>query len=187
MLGLLVLLSATSVEAQYSMPPGSAIPTFFGAPPTRAAGTEEPSSPTKAETKPGQGAMKGTASGPIPLPMDHYDPAMDNHLPTPATPEGLFGRPIRDVEKILRNLGAKRQSYAFGKYSRMSLSVYTITLFFDRERKLGMMTAEPRPPFAEIEPKARQFLLDVFLKSADMRLFRTTIAKDRLQISYLGP
>jgi len=120
-----------------------------------------------------------------------YDPHMDNHLKSPEKGKeiGLFGHPIRSVEDHLRFLGAKNHSYAFGKYSRMTLSVYLITLLFDKERRLGGVKIEPRPPYKTIGPEARKFFLDVFTGGAGAQAlneFSMEIAGNRLELNYTG-
>lgn len=115
-----------------------------------------------------------------------YDPVMDNHLRAPVSGEeiGLFGKPINEVESYMRFLGAKNHSYAFGKYSRMVLSVYLVTLYFDRERKLGGFAVEPRPPYSVIGPDARKYFLEVFVGNNDLSRFESIFASDRLELRY---
>lgn len=98
---------------------------------------------------------------------------------------GLFGMPVSKVEELLRYNGAKNHSYAFGKYSRMVFSVYLVTLYFDRERRLGGFSVEPRHPYKTVEPGAREFFMETFLKGADLSKFAVTMASDRLEIKYL--
>jgi|GEM_PF-2958005 len=124
----------------------------------------------------------GTASGGITL--SNYDPLRDNLLKAPAIPSGLFGLHVKDVEQMLRKYGAKPYSYAFGKHSRMAFSVYLITLMFDKERRLGAVVVDPRAPFTKIEPQAQKFIIDLFLKTADLNKFTTIISKSKLEIKY---
>ncbi len=112
---------------------------------------------------------------------------MDNHLKSPATGKeiGLFGKPIKDVEEYMRFLGAKNHSYAFGKYSRMTLSIYLVTLYFDRDRKLGGFAVEPRPPYKVIGPDARKYFLEVFVGENDLSRFDSLFASGRLELRYI--
>ncbi|MDN5279144.1 MAG: hypothetical protein PWR01_3109 [Clostridiales bacterium] len=139
----------------------------------------------------GQGGQtaSGTVQPPKKVPefgMNKFDPYLDNHLRAPALSDktGLFGMPIRDVENLLREYGAKNYSYAFGKYSRMSISAYVITMYFDRERKLGGVSIEPMAPYKIIGPDARKFFLDLFLKSGDMSKFKSIISASKLELRY---
>lgn len=138
--------------------------------------------PTSTEKKPTSAASTPSKPG-VPL----YDPYMDNHLKAPASGKeiGLFGLPVKQVEDMLRNSGAKNHSYAFGKYSRLVFSVYLVTLYFDKERKLGGFSIEPRPPYKTVEPGARQFFMDTFLKGADLSRFSITMASNILEIKYM--
>jgi len=115
-----------------------------------------------------------------------YDPILDNHLKAPSKPMGLFGRPIKEVEQILKTFGAKPYSYAFGKYSRMCFSVYVLTLNFDRYRKLGTVEIEPIPPFSKVEPQAQAFFSRLFLSGADLGQFSTSIQPMKMLIAYEG-
>jgi hypothetical protein len=182
------------------------MPNFYGgsaAPQSAPAATPAPKEsgqPVPAETT-GKSATGGTASPRQPaqasgnasaslqprnFSVPLYDPNMDNHLKVPDKGEviGLFGRPIGEVEEYLRFLGAKKHSYAFGKYSRMTLSVYLVTLFFDRDRRLGGFSVEPRPPYRVIGAEARKFFLDIMIGKADLSRFSTIIAADRLELKY---
>lgn len=136
--------------------------------------------PTPATTKP---ATSAPAKPAVPL----YDPYMDNHMKAPAAGKeiGLFGLPVNRVEEMLRSNGAKNHSYAFGKYSRLIFSVYLVTLYFDKERKLGGFSIEPRLPYKTVEPGARQFFMDTFLKGADLSKFSITMASNLLEIKYV--
>jgi len=120
-----------------------------------------------------------------------YDPHMDNHLKTPpiGSEVGLFGHPIREVEDHLRFLGAKNHSYAFGKHSRMVISVYLVTLSFDKERRLGGVLVEPRPPYKVIGPEARKFFLDVFVGEGGLKVMNEIsmqLSSGRLELKYSG-
>jgi hypothetical protein len=115
-----------------------------------------------------------------------YDPRMDNHLHAPPAekPIGLFGKPIKEVEKILDQYGAKNYSYAFGKYSRMRISPYLLTMYFDRQRRLGGLAIEPMAPYKYIAPSARKFFLELFLQKQSMEKFKTIISRNRLELRY---
>lgn len=118
--------------------------------------------------------------------VNRFDPFMDNHLraPEPGKKLGIFGKPIKEVEGILREYGAKNYSYAFGKYSRMSMSAYLITMYFDRNRRLAGVTIEPKPPYKGIAPEARKFFMDLFLKESGLQNFKALITQDRLELKY---
>lgn len=116
-----------------------------------------------------------------------YDPVVDNRQRAPESPIGFFGRPVRDVERELRTMGAKPYSYAFGKYSKMTFSVYVITLSFDRKRRLGRVLVEPLPPFTQVEPKVQRLITELFLQGSDLGRFQTTFAREFLEISYMDP
>jgi hypothetical protein len=186
---LLVLLGLSSGRTAAQQRP--AIPQFFAAPVAdvpEVVGdrllSPDGQSPTAQPTPGGQGggaARPATASGPGKL---VYDAAMDNLLMSPAEPIGLFGLPVREVESILRTYGARPYSYAFGKYSRMTFSVYLITLRFDRHRRLGAISVEPRPPFSDLESSAREFFMRLFLQGGNLSRFNTVIAGNRLEIRY---
>ncbi len=123
------------------------------------------------------------ASGPY---VPNYDPYMDNHMRAPETdkPVGLFGLPVKQVEDMLKYQGAKNHSYAFGKYSRLTMSVYLVTIYFDKQRKVGGFLIEPRHPYKTVAPGAREFFLDTFLKDADPSKFAIKMASDRLEVTY---
>lgn len=117
-----------------------------------------------------------------------YDPSMDNHLKAPADKTiGMFGMPVREAETILKNYGAKSFSYAFGKYSRLSLASYIVTLHFDRQRKVAGISITARPPFTRIEAKAREFFLELFLDGNDLSSFDTIMSGDLLELKYRYP
>ncbi len=163
--------------------PGFAQMKNFFATPTAPGGekTETPaSSKTEDPKQPVASESTGVKFNGIPV----YDPFMDNHLKAPIENIGLFGLKIRDVERVLRNHGAKDYSYAFGKYSKMNLSVYVLTMYFDRDQKVGGVSIEPKPPFSKIEPNARKFFMDLFLKGNDISKFRTLISSGRLELRY---
>lgn len=178
-LGLLVLLPwfhpALGQIPTFSGNVPDVIPNVYGSPPdpvptAPAAGPAASSTPM---------AHTGTYLGSGTL---QYDPALDNRLKSPTKQEGLFGMKIVEVERRLRQYGARPYSYAFGKYSRMTFSVYVLTLMFDRERKLGGVVVSPKPPFSQVESQARSFFLKLFLQNADMQKFKTVIDKRRLEI-----
>lgn len=178
------------------------MPNYFGTPASPSStsqpaatglnSTEKPATSGLVGTagKPESGApasASGTASPTSPKNMGPlYDPSMDNHLKAPETGGeiGLFGRPIGEVEENLRFLGGKNHSYAFGKYSCMTLSVYLVTLYFDRDRKLGGFAVQPRPPYKVIGPDARKFFMDIFVAGGDLSKFETKIAAEKLEIRY---
>ncbi|NLI79394.1 MAG: hypothetical protein GX442_23480 [Candidatus Riflebacteria bacterium] len=179
-LGLLLAVAGQGpVMGQYSSAQG-AIQTLLGGPPDSlspsSTGPEGVGAPASASGTRGI-VGPGLASDAV-----QYDPAMDNRLTSPATPQGLFGRPILEVERTLRAYGARPYSYAFGKYSRLTFSVYLITLLFDRERKLGGVVVSPKPPFTQVEPKVQQYLMKVFLPQADLTGFQTILGRTRMEI-----
>ncbi len=139
-----------------------------------------------AKTQAQTGGMQQPATQPASSGVPVYDPAMDNHLKAPAHSEktGLFGLTVKQVEEALRFQGAKNHSYAFGKYSRMTFSAYLITIFFDRERKVGGFLVEPRAPYRSIEPNARDYFMQTFLKGADLSKFAITVASDKLEVKF---
>ncbi|MGM0600512.1 MAG: hypothetical protein ACQETH_11940 [Candidatus Rifleibacteriota bacterium] len=118
--------------------------------------------------------------------INSYDPYMDNHLHAPPSekPIGLFGKPIKEVEKILDQYGAKNYSYAFGKYSRMRISPYLLTMYFNRQRRLGGLAVEPMAPFKYIAPSARKFFIGLFLQNQSMEKFKSIISRNRLELRY---
>ncbi len=161
-------------------------PAYNGFPPPAAV----PADPVQPEASPAPAAVpaekKEEPAPPVAGGMNKYDPYLDNHMRAPA-PEaglGLFGMKIKDVEQVLRQYGAKNYSYAFGKYSRMTISAYLVTMYFDRERRLGGVAIEPKPPYQAIAPDARKFFFDLFLKDGDLSKFRAVIANDRLELKY---
>lgn len=133
------------------------------------------------------GGIKQTAGQPASSSIPVYDPSMDNHLKAPEHSErtGLFGLTVKQVEDALRFQGAKNHSYAFGKYSRMTFSAYLITIFFDRDRKVGGFLIEPRAPYKSIEPNAREYFMQTFLKGADLSRFAITVANDKLEVKFV--
>ncbi|GAB4273391.1 MAG: hypothetical protein Kow0029_13040 [Candidatus Rifleibacteriota bacterium] len=165
------------------------VPTYNGFPPTTAQPTAQQPAEQSSGQQPAAGRQiaSGTSGGAQKgFSMNKYDPYLDNHLkaPPPGHAIGLFGKPIKEVENILRQYGAKNYSYAFGKYSRMSLSAYLITMYFDRERRLGGISVEPMKPYKIIAPEARKFFKDLFLKKGDISKFKTIIAGNRLEMRY---
>lgn len=121
-----------------------------------------------------------TASGSL----SPYDPFMDNHLSAPKTPQGVFGLPVREVEKLLREYGAKPQSYSFGKQSRMILAAYLITIQFDKARNVGGISVEPRYPVKIIGSNAQTFFSQLFMSGIDPSNFRTVITPEKISICY---
>ncbi|HEY9070933.1 MAG TPA: hypothetical protein VIV61_11815 [Candidatus Ozemobacteraceae bacterium] len=113
-----------------------------------------------------------------------YDPFMDNHLSAPVAAQGMFGRPVKEVERVFRAYGAKPYSYAFGKYSRLQLSVYLVTILFDRNRNVGEIQVEPRPPYKVIEPTARSFFLQLITRDTRPDEFETIMTPAKLSIKY---
>ena len=163
------------------------MPNFFEQPPAPVA---QPALPATSVTlAPASEPVKTTPTEtPLlqPFKENVYDPAMDNHLkaPLPDNQIGLFGLPIGKVENLLLANGAKKHSYAFGKYSRLTLSVYMVTVYFDRDRLVGAFSVEPRAPYKTVEPEARKFFFDLFLKDADLSQFEANIANSRLEVRY---
>ena len=173
------------------------MPSYTGFPPPQttapsgAGGSAAQSSSGGSQTSPGTKApatstqqVEPTTPGVV-----SYDPYMDNHLHAPPAdkPIGLFGRPIREVEKILDQYGAKNYSYAFGKYSRMRISPYLLTMYFDRQKRLGGLSVEPMAPYKVIAPAARKFFLELFLENKGMGSFETIISSNRLELRYKKP
>lgn len=198
-LALLVLVAEPALFGQ--------MPNFFGTPagtPTTSGGTAKPPSvpaagdaktapvtpggektPTGGDgkpTQPEQPAQQQPAGPAVPK----YDPYMDNHLKAPEAdkPVGLFGLPVKQVEDMLKFQGAKNHSYAFGKYSRLTMSAYLVTIYFDKQRKVGGFLIEPRQPYKTVAPGAREFFLETFLKGADLSKFAIKMASDRLEVNY---
>ena len=118
-----------------------------------------------------------------------FDPFLDNHLKAP--PDGIrvgkFGLKIKDVETQLREMGAKNHSYAFGKYSKMILSSYLITLSFDVNKRLGMVEVEPKPPLKTVEPKAREFFIKYFTEGADLSQIAIWVNPEVLELKFINP
>jgi len=174
LLALAILLFSDNAKLQAQMP------NFFGKPPEPAkAAAATPVASGAAIVKP---PARSTAS----MSTSLYDPMMDNHLKAPPAGQeiGIFGMPVGMVEEMLRANGAKNYSYAFGKYSRLIISAYIVTLYFDRERTVGGVSVEPRPPYQTIEPEARSFFIDLFLNGADLSSFETNISSTRLELKY---
>ena len=197
-LALLVLVSESALFGQ--------MPNFFGTPagtPTTSGGAAKPTVPVAGDpkaapvtpggektptggdgkpTQPEQPAQQQPAGTVIPK----YDPYMDNHLKAPEAdkPVGLFGLPVKQVEDVLKFQGTKNHSYAFGKYSRLTMSVYLVTIYFDKQRKVGGFLVEPRQPYKTVAPGAREFFLETFLKGADLSKFAIKMASDRLEVTY---
>ncbi len=140
------------------------------------------SAPTSSASPAAASTTAQTVASGVPV----YDPTMDNHLKAPVFSDktGLFGLPVARVEEALRFQGGKNHSYAFGKYSRMTFSAYLVTIFFDRERKVGGFLVEPRAPYKTIEPNARQYFMQTFLKDADLSKFAIIMASDRLEVKF---
>ncbi|MBF0545682.1 MAG: hypothetical protein HQM08_14660 [Candidatus Riflebacteria bacterium] len=126
-----------------------------------------------------------TVSNPASASIPTYDPAMDNKTIAPSSPIGLFGMPIGEVEETLKNYGAKPFSYAFGKYSRLTFSVYLLTLYFDKKRNLGEVEISPIPPFQRVEPKASDFLIKLLIQGNDLSKFKVLKNATNLDIRYL--
>ncbi len=171
-LAFMLLSGHVSVQAQ--------MPNFFGKP-------SEPAKPAiTAPVASGAAVVKPPARPTASMSISLYDPMMDNHLKAPPAGQeiGVFGMPVNTVEQMLRANGAKNYSYAFGKYSRMVISAYIITIYFDRSRTVGGISVEPRPPYQTIEPEARSFFIDLFLNGADLSSFETNISSTRLELKY---
>lgn len=117
-----------------------------------------------------------------------YDPFIDNHLKAP--PEGItigkFGKAIKEVEKELRYMGAKDYSYAFGKFSKMTLSSYIITLEFDVNKRLGLVEITPKPPLKTIETKAKDFFISLFTENSDLSQIGIVVSPNKLQLRYIN-
>lgn len=112
---------------------------------------------------------------------------MDNRLPVPVTPQGVFGLPVKNVERMLRAYGAKPFSYAFGKESRMLLAAYLITIRFDRSRRVGGIVVEPKAPVRKIGASAQAFFTQLFLSGIDPSMFRTVITPEKISILFEPP
>lgn len=118
--------------------------------------------------------------------VNGYDPALDNHLVSPSKPLGLFGLKVKEVEQRLRNYGAKNYSYAFGKYSRMSLATYLLTIYFDKKRIVGGVSIVPKPPYKRIEPMARDFFIKTFLQGNKLSGFKSQLSNSLIEFKYVG-
>lgn len=157
--------------------------------------TRIPAAPEVNQSGTGSLALQSPSGGPA-GPRPHsgsgasilpYDPLIDNHLIAPPVPIGMFGRPVGEVEDLLRGYGAKPSSYAFGKYSRYILSIYDLTLHFDRFRRLAGVDITPRPPFDRVEIEAQRFFLQFFFQGKDLVNFRASIQNRELQLRYSPP
>ncbi len=135
------------------------------------------------------GSSGGSSSGSQSSGIKVFDPFLDNHLKAP--PDGItvgkFGRTIKQVEEELRLLGAKHYSYAFGKYSKMILSSYQITLSFDVNKRLGMVEIVPKPPLKTIEIKAQDFFIKLFTEGADMSQVGILLSSNKLELKFISP
>lgn len=166
--------------------PGFAQVPYNGFPPAQPAPKPAAAAPKAEAEKKEAVAQPAQEQVPAAAGVNKFDPYMDNFLraPDPADKLGLFGKPIKEVEGTLREYGAKNYSYAFGKYSRMSLSVYIITMYFDRNRRLAGISVEPRPPYTKIAPDARKFFMDVFLSESSLSRFKALISNEKLELKY---
>ena len=159
--------------------------------------SQSSSTPTSASTEPSSGSSGSTgsssgggqSSGSQSSGIKTFDPFIDNHLKAP--PDGInvgkFGRTIKQVEDELRLMGAKNHSYAFGKYSKMILSSYLITLSFDVNKRLGMVEISPKYPLKTIESKAQEFFIKLFTEGADMTQVGITVSSNRLVLKFINP
>ena len=160
---------------------------FFGSATPPAPKKAEPAKPAESKESTSTPKAGGVASQTRPIKkftVPVYDPYMDNHLTSPAKKIGLFGQDIREVEKTLKKYGAKNYSYAFGKYSRMAFSIYLVTMYFDKSRKLGGVSISPKLPYKKVESGAKSFFLELFLGKNDISEFRTLFADDKLELRY---
>jgi len=157
------------------------MPNFFGKP----AGLPATTPPVPVASSPAVAPAESSPAATTTTSL--YDPMMDNHMKAPPAGQeiGAFGMPVSRVEDMLRANGAKNYSYAFGKYSRLVISAYIVTIYFDRARAVGGISVEPRPPYQTIEPEARAFFLDMFLNGADLTHFETNISSTRLELKYM--
>jgi hypothetical protein len=163
------------------------MPNFFGKPAEPAKPAASPTVPTTPGGESSPATTPAPASPTTGLTSDSlYNPTMDNHLkaPPPGKEIGAFGLPVSRVEDLLRANGAKNYSYAFGKYSRMVISAYIVTIYFDRARIVGGVSVEPKPPYQTIEPEARKFFMDLFLKNGDLSNFEVNISSTRFELKY---
>jgi hypothetical protein len=117
-----------------------------------------------------------------------YDPYLDNHLRAPEKPLGtsLFGLRVSEAESIWRDEGARNNSYAFGKYSRLRLSKYLIELSFDKDKRVGAVKVSPVKPYTSLPPKAREYFMQIIMGDADVSHFKLSIASHELDIKYQG-
>jgi hypothetical protein len=153
----------------------------------------EPVRPSMGSTQiltepPSEQVGEGVAGSEVPPPSFVYDPYLDNHLRAPAKGLGtsLFGLKIGEAENILLGQGARNNSYAFGKYSRMRLSKYLIELNFNREKRVGAVKVTPVKPYNSVPPKAREYFMQIIMGDADVSQFKLSIAADELDIKYQG-
>lgn len=170
------------------------MPRFFGSSTKKTPETgKTPAAPTPVAPALPAGGVAVVASGAAAIAspaseinIPRYDPLMDNHLRAPAVDQikGLFGLNIKQVEEHLKSQGARNHSYAFGKYSRLTMSAYLVTIYFDRDKRVGGFLVEPRKPYTTIEPAAREYFMDAFLRGADLSDFAITMAGDRLEVQY---
>jgi len=161
------------------------MPSFFGSP--SAPAKPAVSTPASTASEPTTPQSPGATTNPTAaFSSALYDPNMDNHLvaPSQGSEIGIFGMPIGRVEDLLRANGARNYSYVFGKYSRMALSVYIVTIYFDRRRAVGGISVEPRKPYQSIEPEARKFFMDLFLNNGDLSKFEANISSARFELKY---
>lgn len=186
-----ILLSCLIVFASCCGEAKGEMPMFFGGSTKTPVEKKAPDIQTKPMTPPvvaekndvaSQSVLPQTPAVTVPV----YDPFIDNHLKAPASDKttGLFGMKVKQVEERLKSLGARSHSYAFGKYSRMIMSAYLITIYFDRERRVGGFLVEPRRPYTTLEPAAREYFMNTFLEGADLAKFAITMAGDHLEIQY---
>ena len=121
--------------------------------------------------------------------IKNYDPFLDNHLKAP--PDGInvgkFGMKIKEVEHQLSLIGAKHQSYAFGRHSTMVFSSYLITMSFNIEKRLGLVSILPKKPLETVEPKARDFFIKFFTEGADLSQVAIIVESNKLEMKFVNP
>ncbi len=134
-----------------------------------------------------QNESGGGSGSQTPRSMAGFSPAMDNKLKAPSSNEsiGLFGLNVIKVERMLRDEGAVMHSYAFGKYSKLRLAGYNITLFFDKERNLGKISIFTEDN-SDMPAYVRKVFTDYFLQGASLQKFALSMLQNGLEISYLG-